>query len=60
MSKEQVLKQLESRIETMQNTMIECIEMIYNAGYNDGIEAVVPVATFDYHVTAAEIRSLKK
>lgn len=60
MTKEQVFKQIEGRIETMQNTMIECIEMIYNAGYNDGIEAVVPVATADYHVTAEEIRRLKK
>lgn len=59
-NKEQVLKLIEGRIETMQTLAIESIELIYNAGYNEGVEAVIPVATADYHVTAEEIRRLKK
>lgn len=38
MSKEQIFKMIESRIDTMQNLAIECAELIYNAGYNEGIE----------------------
>ncbi len=59
-TKEQIFKMLEGRIDTMQALAIESIELIYNAGYNDGIEAVIPVATADYHVTAEELRRLKK
>jgi hypothetical protein len=60
MTKEQIFKMIEGRVDTMQNLMLECIELIYNSGYNEGIEAVIPVATADYHVTAQEIRKLKK
>jgi hypothetical protein len=37
-TKEQVLKLIEGRIETMQQLSIECIELIYNAGYNEAID----------------------
>lgn len=36
--KEQALKMIEGRIETITNLSLECIEMIYNAGYNDALE----------------------
>ena len=38
-SKELVLKLIEGRIETMQTLAIEIIELLYNAGYNEAIEA---------------------
>lgn len=60
MNKEQMFKLIESRIDTMQSLTLECIELIYNAGYNDGIEAIIPTATADYHISADEIRRLKK
>ncbi len=59
-NKEQILKMLEGRIDTMTALVIESIELIYNAGYNEGIEACIPVATADYHITAQELRRLKK
>lgn len=60
MTKEKVFELIASRIDSMQTLAIESIELIYNAGYNEGIEAAIPVATADYHVTADQIRSLKK
>lgn len=54
-NKEQILKMLEGRIETMQSLAIECIEMIYNAGYNEGIEHAAK-----YGIDAETIRKLKK
>lgn len=60
MTKEQLLKLIEGRIETMQTLAIESIELIYNAGYNEGIEAAAKEASGwgDYEVT--QIKALKK
>ena len=38
-NKDQVLKMIEGRINTMTALAIECTEMLYNAGYNAAIEA---------------------
>lgn len=62
-SKEQVFKLIEGRIDTMQALTIECIELIYNAGYNDAIEeaALVVDATNEWgFAIAGKIRELKK
>lgn len=58
MSKEQILN-LSMELAKKQ-VALEVYEAIYNAGYNEGIEAVIPFATADYHVTAEELRRLKK
>ena len=39
MTKEQIFKMIDGRINTMQGLAFECIELIYNAGYNEAIEA---------------------
>lgn len=41
MTKEQILKLVESKIDTCQQLAIESIELIYNAGYNEGVEDCV-------------------
>lgn len=58
-NKEQIFKMIEGRVDTMQTLSLECIELIYNAGYNEGIEAAAKVADSDYHCSE-EIRGLKK
>ncbi len=63
MSKEQIFKQIEGRIDTAQNMMLECIELIYNAGYNDGIEAALKEINSKSHILlplAARVEGLKK
>ena len=37
-SVEQILKQIEGRVDSAQSLMLECIELIYKASYNEGIE----------------------
>jgi hypothetical protein len=37
-SKKIVLSLIEGRIETIQQLTVECIEMIYNAAFNEAIE----------------------
>lgn len=59
MTKDQVLKLLEGRIETMQQLSIECIELIYNAGYNEALNKAYEVASETTHY-AHEILKLKK
>lgn len=61
-SKEQILKMLEGRLETMQNLAIESIELIYSTAYNEGIEqAALAAESQEYgHEGAFEIRKLKK
>lgn len=59
MSKEQVLKLIEGRIETMQTLAIESIELIYNAGYNEGIE-IASQHCCTVCKAAENIRELKK
>ncbi len=58
-NKEQILKLIEGRIETMTALSIECIDLIYKAGYNEGIEDVLNLKETDEYV-AKEIRKLKK
>lgn len=62
--KEQIFKMLEGKIETMQTLAVECIELIYNAGYNEAIEAAalkVPKYEDDNMNDIREaIRQLKK
>lgn len=41
MTKEQILKLIESRIDTMTALVTESIELIYNAGYNESVEDCV-------------------
>lgn len=36
--KEQALKLIEGRFETIEKLSLECIEMIYKAAYNEAIE----------------------
>lgn len=59
-TKEPALKLIEGRIETIQNLSIECIEMIYNAGYNDGIEKAAKEASGWDNYEEAQIKALKK
>ncbi len=59
-NKEQILKMIEGRIETMQNLAIESIELIYNAGYNDGVEKVATTVSHTYPTWSDELRKLKK
>lgn len=70
-NEEQIFKMLEGRIDTASNLLIECFELIYNAGYNEGIEKAAIVGSakaneccyrsdgFEEGVAEA-IRSLKK
>lgn len=59
MTKEQMLKLIDSKIETIQTLAIESIELIYNAAYNEGIEAALSVSGEDSLIFEA-IRRLKK
>lgn len=58
-SKEQIFKMIEGRTETMQTLAVECIELIFNAGYNEAIEAALNEAMSDSEIFEA-IRRLKK
>lgn len=63
--KEQAIKNIEGRIETIQTLSTECMELIYNAGYNEAIEAAAIAcdAEGDYNPASyycEAIRSLKK
>ena len=57
MTKEQILKMIEGRIDTMTALAIESIELIYNAGYNEGIEAALNLVGPE---DKENIRNLKK
>ena len=57
--KEQALKNIEGRIKTIQKLSTECIELIYNAAYNEAIEDVLRQQRVDEYC-AVEIRKLKK
>lgn len=59
MTKEQAFKEIESRIDSLQELMTECSEILYNAGYNQAIEDAVFVQPTP-HINAMKIRSLKK
>ena len=69
MTKEEVWKVIESKINTLQSLTIECVELIYNGAYNEAIEAAAKRAeqtaydvgsnTLDTF-TINEIRKLKK
>lgn len=61
-SKNQILKMLEGRIDTMQNLAIEGIELIWQAAYNEAIEASVNIAQSKgcMFSTTDAIRKLKK
>lgn len=66
--KEQALKDIEGRIESIQQLSIECIEHIYLAAYNEAIEAAAKLVDKDTRSDQAgykfgpaiEIRKLKK
>lgn len=58
-AKEQAFKNIEGRIDTIQKLSVECIEYIYDAAWNEAIEAAANVNTTDEYV-ADEIRKLKK
>lgn len=61
MTKEQVLKLIEGRVDTMTALAIESIELIYNAGYNEGIEAAANMLDKEGSgLPADKIRKLKK
>lgn len=61
MTKEQVLKLIEGRVDTMTALAIESIELIYNAEYNEGIEDALRVLdNYDDKERFVEIRKLKK
>jgi hypothetical protein len=53
---------IEGRIETMQNLAIESIELIYNAGYNEGIEAAANLVNThkNYDVIGAALTDMIK
>ena len=75
-SKEQLYKMIEGRFETIQALTMECIDLIYNAAYNEAIENAAKKAectTMEYVdknyknaedwlkvKVASEIRKLKK
>jgi len=61
MTKEQILKLIDGRVDTMTALAIESIELIYNAGYNEGIEDVVKELIERKKLGTAElIKGLKK
>lgn len=57
MTKEQILKLIESRIDAITELASESIELIYNAGYNEGIEAAINLVGPE---DKKHIRKLKK
>lgn len=61
-NKEQILKMIEGRIDTMQNLAIESIELIYNAGYNEGIKTAANLVTSheNYDVVGAALTDMIK
>lgn len=66
-NKEQAFKNIEGRIETIQNLSTEIIELIYVAGYNEAIEDAANKVNdelggdeTDAYYTEREIRKLKK
>lgn len=66
--KDQVLKMIEGRVDTMQNMVLECIELIYKAAYNEAINDAAKLVDKDTRTDQAgyafgpaiEIRKLKK
>lgn len=58
-NKEQIFKIIEEKTDAMQALAVESIELIYNAGYNEEIEAAAKYND-DNCGTAKYIRSLKK
>lgn len=60
--KEQALKNIEGRIESIQQLSIECIEHIYLAAYNEAIEAAAKCAELNNNECRVDvlIRNLKK
>lgn len=60
--KEQALKNIEGRIESIQQLSIECIEHIYLAAYNEAIEAAAKCAELNSNECRVDvlIRKLKK
>lgn len=64
-SKEQAFKMIEGRIDTMQALAVECVELIYNSAYNEGIETAaryLEMNNLDQNGNAdiIEVRKLKK
>jgi len=59
-SKEQVLKMIEGRIDTMQTLALESIELLYNAGYNEAIQDVLSNMNSDNFELGEFVRRLKK
>jgi hypothetical protein len=55
-------KMLEGRIDTMQTLAVECIEFIYNAGYNEAIEAAANLVNSheNYDVVGAALTDMIK
>lgn len=58
MNKDQAFKILEGRIDVMQTLMIESIEIIYNAAYNEAIEDAIKIT--EHSGYAEQIMELKK
>lgn len=50
--KEQALKMIEGRIESIQNLSIECIEFIYKAAHNEAIDQAIKIAEQYMHSDA--------
>ncbi len=60
-TKEQIFKMLEGRIDTITNLSIECFEMVYEAGINEGLEkGAIEMERIEIILSAAHIRRLKK
>lgn len=61
-SKERELKNIEGKIETIQQLSIECIEHIYLAAYNEAVEAAAKCAEMNNNECRVDvlIRKLKK
>lgn len=57
--KEQVLKMIEGRIDTMQKLALESIDLIYKAAYNEAIDDAYKIVS-ETTEFAKEILTLKK
>ncbi len=60
-TKEQIFKMLEDRIDAIANLNIECFEIVYEAGVNEGLEkGAIEMERIEMILSAAHIRRLKK
>jgi len=57
MTQEQIFKMIEGHVNIIQSSLMDSIELIYNAAYNEGLEAAANISEIN---SAANIRKLKK